>query len=253
MRSAPQLFHARVSHLRLRPARHRFWYPLFFVRLPLRTLERANCALFSVDRPNLFSFYQRDHGPRDGSALLAWIEARLRERGLAHDGEIVLQAFPRVFGRVFNPVSFWFCHDGGGRLVAVLAEVNNTFGDHHAYLLHNDDGSPLRDGQLLYARKCLHVSPFNRIEGRYRFRFLLERARPRIRIGYDDARGPLLLAALAARPAGWGSRALLGALLRMPLPGGGVLLRIYWQALKLWAKRVPFLGAHPHHPDPGSQ
>lgn len=248
MRAAPQLFHARVSHVRLRPARHRFAYPLFFVRLPLRALERANCALFSVDRANLFSFHQRDHGPRDGSALLPWIEARLRERGLAHDGEIVLQTFPRVLGCVFNPVSFWFCHDRAGRLVAVLAEVNNTFGGRHAYLLHNPDGSPLRDGQELGAGKCFHVSPFNRIEGHYRFRFQLERARPRIRIDYDDGHGPLLLTALSAAPAGWGSRALLGALPRMPLPGGGVLLRIYWQALKLWAKRVPFLGAHPHHP-----
>lgn len=250
MRAVPRLFHAQVSHLRLRPARHRFAYPLFFVRLPLRALERANCALFSVDRPNLLSFHQRDHGPRDGSALLPWIEERLRERGLAHDGEVVLQAFPRVLGRVFNPVSFWFCHDRAGRLIAVLAEVNNTFGGRHAYLLHNGDRSPLRDGQELCADKAFHVSPFNRIEGSYRFRFHLERARERIRIDYDDARGPLLLTALSGTSARWSAFALLRALLRMPLPGGGVLLRIYWQALKLWTKRVPFHGAHGHPPEP---
>jgi DUF1365 family protein len=52
----------------------------------------------------------------------------LREHGLPDDGEIVLQTFPRVFGYVFNPVSFWFCHDRSGALIAVLAEVNNTFG-----------------------------------------------------------------------------------------------------------------------------
>lgn len=249
MRATPELFHGQVSHLRLRPARNRFSYPLFFVRLPLRALGRANCALFSVDRANLLSFHQRDHGPRDGSALLPWIEARLRERGLAHDGEIVLQAFPRVLGVVFNPVSFWFCHDRAGRLVAVLAEVNNTFGGRHAYLLHNPDGSALRDGQELCADKAFHVSPFNLVEGRYRFRFHLERARQRIRIDYDDPHGPLLLTALCGASCGWSARTLLGALLRMPLLGGGVLLRIHWQALKLWAKRVPFHGPHGHPPE----
>ena len=81
------------------------------------------CAFFSVDRSNLLSFRTEDHGARDGSPLLPWIQGQLRQRGLPDDGEITLQCFPRVLGYVFNPVSFWFCHDREGQLRAVLAEV----------------------------------------------------------------------------------------------------------------------------------
>lgn len=245
MEIRPQLFLGHVMHRRLRPVINAFVYPVFFIRLPLRDLASGNCAVFSVNRSNLLSFRQRDHGPRDGSPLLPWVESLLRERGLPCDGEILLQTFPRVCGYVFNPVSFWFCHDRSGALIAVLAEVNNTFGGHHSYLLHNMDGAPLRDGQILHAEKVFHVSPFNDIEGGYRFRFRLARPVQSACIDYDDAEGELLLTAISGKAQAWTSGALLGALLRMPLLTAGVIFRIHWQALKLWVKGVPFRGAHP--------
>lgn len=241
----PQLFLGHVMHRRLRPAINAFVYPVFFIRLPVRDLASGNCFVFSVDRNNLLSFHQRDHGPRDGSPLLPWVENLLRQRGLPCDGEIVLQAFPRVCSYVFNPVSFWFCHDRTGALIAVLAEVNNTFGGRHSYLLHNADAAPLRDGQTLHAEKVFHVSPFNDIEGAYRFRFRLERATQSAHIDYDDAEGELLLTAISGKARAWTTRALLAALLRMPFLTAGVMFRIHWQALKLWLKGVPFRGAHP--------
>ena len=147
----PQLFLGQVMHRRLRPAVNAFVYPVFYVHLPLRNLAAANCGIFSLERANLLSFYQRDHGPRDGSPLLPWVQQLLREHGLPDDGEITLQTFPRVCGIVFNPVSFWFCRNRAGALIAVLAEVSNTFGGRHNYLLHNADGAPLRDAQELRA------------------------------------------------------------------------------------------------------
>jgi len=245
MLGKPRLLIGQVMHRRLRPAVNGFVYPVFYVQLPLRRLTDATCAIFSIDRGNLLSFHQKDHGPRDGTPLLAWIEALLRARGLPHDGEIVLQAFPRVFGYVFNPVSFWFCHDGEGNLFAVLAEVNNTFGGRHHYLLHNPDGSPLREGQELRADKAFHVSPFCDVEGAYRFRFHLDRPSPLVRLAYDDGDGELLLTSISGTPRGWSVGALLGAFLRMPLLTPGVLARIHWQALRLWLKGVPFRGARP--------
>lgn len=179
---------------------------------------------------------------------MPWITARLRERGLPDDGEIILQTFPRLFGYVFNPVSFWYCHDRAGALIAVLAEVNNTFGGTHAYLLHNPGGAPLRDGQELRADKEFHVSPFNEIVGGYRFRFHLDRPAQLARIDYDDADGELLRTAISGKPRRWGTGALLSAVLRMPLMTAGVMLRIHWQALKLWLKGVPFRGAHVPQP-----
>jgi len=242
MATSPQLVLGQVMHRRLRPAGNHFVYPVFYVQLPLRRLAEAQCALFSLDRWNLLSFHRRDHGPRDGSPLLPWIESILRRHGLPADGEILLQAFPRVLGYVFNPVSFWFCHDRSGNLIAVLAEVNNTFGGTHSYLLHAG-GQVLHDNSRLQATKLFHVSPFCTVEGRYRFRFRQSSALRHARIDYDDPQGPLLLTSISGRPRGWGNRPLLGAFLRMPLLTSGVITRIHWQALKLWIKQVPFHGA----------
>lgn len=247
MNPRPQLFLGHVMHRRLRPVVNAFVYPVFYVQLPVRDLAAGNCGIFGVDRSNLLSFRSRDHGARDGSPLLPWIQALLREHGLADDGEIMLQTFPRVCGLLFNPVSFWFCHNRAGELIAVLAEVNNTFGGHHNYLLHRA-GAALRDGEELRADKLFHVSPFNEIEGGYRFRFHLARPIPLARIDYDDADGELLLTAISGKAQAWTARALLGAFLRMPLLTAGVVFRIHWQALKLWLKGVPFRGAHVSQP-----
>jgi len=246
--NGPHLFLGHVMHRRLRPAVNAFVYPVFYIQLPVRDLTSANCPIFSVDRANLLSFRQKDHGPRDGSPLLPWIQAQLRQRGLPDDGEITLQCFPRVFGYVFNPVSFWLCRNREGALIAVLAEVNNTFGGCHSYLLHNPDGAPLVDGQELRAEKEFHVSPFNEIEGGYRFRFHLDRPVPLARIDYDDADGALLLTSISGKGRDWSSAALLAAFLKMPFLTAGVMFRIHWQAMKLWLKGVPFRGAHVPHP-----
>jgi DUF1365 family protein len=249
MKHSPQLFLGHVMHRRLRPAVNAFVYPVFYVQLPVRDLAAANCGMFAVDRPHLLSFRSVDHGPRDGRPLLPWIESLLRQRDLPADGEIVLQTFPRVCGFVFNPVSFWYCHDRSARLIAVLAEVNNTFGGTHSYLLHRD-GQALRDGEEIRADKVFHVSPFNDLEGGYRFRFQLERTVQLARIDYDDADGELLLTSISGKARGWSSAALLGAFLRMPFLTLGVIARIHWQALKLWLKGVPFRGAHPSPQQP---
>jgi DUF1365 family protein len=250
MAARPRLLIGQVMHRRLRPVGNAFTYPVFYVQLPVAGLAAARCAIFSVDRSNILSFQQKDHGPRDGSPLLPWIQSRLRERGLPADGEITLQCFPRMFGYVFNPVSFWFCRDRAGELITVLAEVSNTFGGHHSYLLHNPDGAPLRDGQLLHADKAFHVSPFCEIEGGYRFRFHLQGNCQIVRIDYDDAEGELLRTSISGKPLAWSARALLGAFLRMPLLTAGVMARIHWQALMLWQKGVPFYGNKTDHPLP---
>lgn len=244
----PALLLGKVMHRRERPAKNAFVYPVFYVQLPLRQLHQAESLLFGVDRPALLSLCSQDHGPRDGSPLLPWIEGLLQARGLPHDGEIVLQCFPRLLGYVFNPVSFWYCHDRHGALIAVLAEVNNTFGGTHSYLLHHPDGRPLAEGEEMRASKAFHVSPFCEVEGGYRFRFYRQRPADLVRLAYDDRQGEVLLTTLSGKRHGWGNRALLKAFITMPLMTFGVILRIHWQALKLWLKGVPFHGAHPTSP-----
>lgn len=227
-----------VRHTRLRPWANAFAYPTYFLLLPMRALRRAPDAALPRNRFGLVSFHDADHG--DGGAdALDWVEGLLRTEGLADrvDGEIWLQTYPRVLGYVFKPVSFWYCHRADGRLVAVVAEVNNTFGERHCYLL---DGPGVAFGRELLARKVFHVSPFCAVEGRYRFRFMRADDRVVARIEYDDDDGPLLLTSVSGTTAPVSAGALRAAFLKVPLLTLGVVARIHWQALRLWLRRVPF-------------
>ena len=147
---------------------------------------------------------------------------------------------------MFNPVSFWYCHDAAGQLRAVLAEVNNTFGQHHRYLLCAADGSAIGAHTVLSCRKQLHVSPFCRVEGGYQFRFAETATTALARIDYHDDDGLLLHTAIGGRLQPFDAAHLRRALLRQPLLALQVIGRIHWQALRLWFKGVPFFGRTAH-------
>jgi uncharacterized protein len=241
MTRAPQILFGRVFHCRRRPVRHAFAYPVFFLRMPLSSLAAAGRGVFSVDRWNIFSLMSKDHGPRDGSALEPWVRALLGREGVSNaDGEIVLQAFPRVLGYVFNPISIFYCHDREGALRAVLCEVSNTFGESHNYLLSHADGRPIGPGDWMRSRKVFHVSPFCEVEGHYRFRFRGDAFRQFAQIDYHDAEGKLLVTAVEGEGEPVSARSLARAFFGYPLMTAGVIARIHWQALRLWVKRVPW-------------
>jgi DUF1365 family protein len=216
---------------------HQFAYPRFCLLLPLRHLAAQPRWPVAHNRAGWLSFHDRDHGD-GGPDALAWLQGLLQQQGVHDaDGEVWLQTYPRVAGFVFKPVSFWYCHRADGSLRAVLAEVNNTFGERHAYLL---DGPGLRWGATLTARKVMHVSPFCRVQGEYHFRFHRTAQRLVARVELHDAAGTLLVTSLGGHLQPLTPGSARQALLQAPLQAMGVMGRIHWQALRLWAKRVPF-------------
>ncbi|MEX8498225.1 DUF1365 domain-containing protein [Leptothrix ochracea] len=220
-----------IRHTRLRPAKHAFAYAGWFLLLPMRSLSLAQRAALP--------FKERDHGV-GGPDALAWVEHLLAQEGVADaDGEIWLQTFPHLFGYAFKPVSFWFAHRQDGSLAAIVAEVNNTFGERHCYVLHPPDQRNLRWGQTLSADKVFAVSPFCRTAGQYRFRFLRTPSHMVARIDLMDEDGALLQTSLSGALEPLTRRSLRARFWRQPGFALGVTLRIHWQALRLWLKRVP--------------
>ncbi|WP_026224645.1 DUF1365 domain-containing protein [Methyloversatilis thermotolerans] len=237
-----------VMHARSAPVRTRFAYRLFFLRIRLEHLGSMPVPMLAVNRWAPMSFHYRDHGARDGSHPLPWIRGVLQREGLAcADGDVVLQTLPRLFGYVFNPVSFWFCHDRAGALRAVLCEVSNTFGERHNYLVAHPDGRPIAPGEWMETRKVFHVSPFFPVSGRYRFRFQQRGAFHAVAIDYHDGEQAGLVTRLSGRARPLTRRSAVAALLAHPLMTLAVIARIHVQAFHLWRARVPFF-RKPHPP-----
>ena len=251
----PLIGFGQVRHSRLRPRHHAFAYPAYFLMLPLRSLHRQapQPGQWDINCGGVVSFFETDHGdgraPEQGGAI-AWLDELLRREGI-HDatGEAWLQTFPRVLGYTFKPVSFWYCHraadDRQGCLRAIVVEVNNTFGERHCYVLD----AP-RYGVEQRADKVFHVSPFNPVQGHYRFRFMRseqgeqgEQARAVARVDfYDDivADAAVLQTSISGTLQPITTAALRRAVWRYPAMTLGVVLRIHTQALRLWFKKVPF-------------
>ena len=238
-----------VRHTRLRPARNRFVYPTYFLMLPMRRLATHPAPALRRNRFGLISFHDRDHGD-GGEDALAWVDTLLRCEGIHDaDGEVWLHCYPRVLGLTFKPVSFWYCHRADASLAAIVVEVNNTFGERHCYLLTGAAEGGLDYGRELRATKVFHVSPFCRVDGGYRFRFMRTDwpqarttgpGRTVARIDHDDAEGVLLQTSVSGELAPLTPARVRAAFFGMPLMTTGVVVRIHWQALRLWLKHVPF-------------
>jgi uncharacterized protein len=233
-----------VRHTRHRPAHHAFAYPTAFLMLPMRSVQAGVCHTdLAINRSAWFAFHDADHGdgrPAETGGALAWLDALLHKEGI-HDatGEVWLQAFPRVLGHAFKPVSFWYAHRADGSLAAIVAEVNNTFGERHCYLLPEP-----QYGQTMLAHKVFHVSPFCDVQGEYRFRFMRTQhnGQDRIvaRVDHGDADGPLIDTSWSGVLEPATAAALRRVMWRFPLLTFGVVARIHWHALLLWLKKVPF-------------
>lgn len=240
-----RLFHGQLVHRRRLPVEHQFRYPATTFLLDLDELPALDrLRLFGVNRRALFAFRDEDHVDGRPGSTRDKIAAFLRANGVEiPGGSIRLLTQCRLFGYVFNPVSFYYAHDDAGQLRAIVAEVNNTFGERLLYVL--DDRSraadPEHPGSRRYrARKRLHVSPFVSMDAAYEFSFGAVGERLSVHIAESEHGVHFFDAHLGGTSAPLDDRALLRLALRSPLLTVKVTAAIHWQALRLWRKGVPF-------------
>lgn len=235
----PKIIFGKVMHSRLFPKTNRFLYRIFYMSLPLSKLNQLPIA---YNTPAAMSFYDADHGACDGSSLELWARGILAQFDITEaDGEIVLVCMPRVFGYVFNPVSFWLCLDKQGRLRAVLSEVNNTFGERHTYICAHPDKSPIEPTDSLIAEKVFHVSPLLKREGHYEFSFDFTDQQFKAWIDYfDGEQKKQLITWVAGNSKTMTKTTLRKAFWLYPLVTFKAMTLIHWQALKLLSRGFTF-------------
>jgi len=230
-----------VVHRRLRPVIHSFRYQVCGLLVDLDEVAELDhrLALFSFNRPNVFGFCERDHGPRDGSSLRTWIDQHLYRTGIdLSGGSVQVLCFPRVFGYVFNPLAIWFCYHGDGRLAALLLQVSNLAHQTHSYLLSVAPGGA---GPWITASfaKEFYVSGFVGMDARYECRVLEPGDRMDVAIREFERCDPTLIATWSGRRIPLTDMSLLYALSRFPLMTFKISAAIYWQALRLIRKGAP--------------
>ena len=244
---AAALYRVRVMHRRLVAPRYRFVYRLFYLLVDLERLPElsSRLRLFSLNRFNLVSLREADHGDRGVTPLRDWIGRLLEGRGIRLDGgRVRLLTLPRVLGFAFNPISLFYCEHADGTLRAVVAEVRNTFGERHCYVL-SAGGAPMAAEHAEDKDKRFHVSPFLDVAGRYRFRLGAPREGVRVHIRELDGESPVLDASLAGERVALTDAALLAAVARMPWVTLKVVVAIHWEALKIWLRGARFFSKPP--------
>lgn len=243
------LYAGHVMHHRMYPVKHRFIYRVFSCCLDLDELPQLNrLKLFSVNRFNLFSFHEKDHGLSDGQ-LAQQIRDLLTARGYQRaTHRIKLLCYPRILGYAFNPLSVYFCYAADGQLAVILYEVSNTFGSRHTYLLEADPQADIiRHG----CHKQMYVSPFMPMATAYHFRIKppaeqiavcirqTERlSEPETGESHSSTATPILHATFSGQHTTLNDRTLIKMFLKYPLMTLKVIGGIHWEALKLWRKKL---------------
>ena len=250
MSEAAILYSLHVMHRRHVAPLYRFVYKIFSVLFDIDQLDALHQRhrLFSHNHFNVLSFHDADHGRGQVGGLRRWAEEICATQGIAlAGGRIRLLAQPRMFGWAFNPVSFWYCEHADGTLRAVIAEVRNTFGEKHSYLLSSASqhegasaGLPLPYAVVLEKEKCFHVSPLFDLVGRYHFKFGEPGDKLVVQLNETREGISLIDTAMAGQAKPFSDAEILRQVVRMPVQALKVLIGIHWQALKIWSRGARF-------------
>ena len=250
---AAGIYVGKVMHGRLKPFGHRFIYRVFSLFLDVDRLDEtaSGLRLFTHNGWNLFSFHDKDHGPRDGSPLRPHIDRLWEKAGCERPAEVFLLTFPRILGYVFNPLSVYFCYDRERALTGLVYEVRNTFGGMHSYVMpvRPADGDALKIGHD--QGKRFYVSPFIDMPMTYRFRLSPPGEKLHLRIHEEDADGPIFSAIQSGVWRPLEDLTLLRLFFTHPLMTFKVIAGIHVEALRLVLKGAKYHG-HSSVPDPGT-
>ena len=232
------IYNGTVIHKRFKPKEHYFKYKVFSLLINLSELDELvkNISFFSLNKFNIISFYERDHGARDGSSIAEWVKQNLKANNvITKNIKIKLLCYPRILGYVFNPLSIFFVYNKDERLISILYEVKNTFGEQHTYVFRVDNENNLIQNNC---SKKFHVSPFIQMDCNYFFKILKPGERLSIIIDQYDPTGKILFASQDGKKANLTGKELIKSYLKHPLMTFKIISAIHFEAFKLWIKGI---------------
>ena len=241
MIKSSSIYDGQVIHKRFRPKKHFFRYKVFSFLIDLSELYQLEkeLTLFSYNKFNVLSFYDIDHGPRDGSSLIDWVKENMTKNNINTDGiTIILLCYPRIWGYVFNPLSVFFVYDKNSNLVSILYEVKNTFNEQHTYIFKLQKTEKLIEHSC---RKKFHVSPFIEMNCTYYFKIAKPGEKISVYIDQYDNENKLLVALQEGIKVILNNKNLIKVFFSHPMMSFKIILAIHFEAFKLWIKRVKFV------------
>jgi len=235
------IYNGTVIHKRFKPKIHYFKYKVFSLLLDLSELEHLSKKIkfFSHNKFNLISFYEKDHGNRDGSSLVSWVKKNLEDNNINSEKvRIKLLCYPRILGYVFNPLSVFYIYSENEKLISILYEVKNTFGEQHTYIFK------VENDQNLYQHNCskkFHVSPFIEMNCKYFFRLLKPGEKISVIIDQYQTDEKILYASQDGQRVDFNTKELIKSYLKHPLMTFKIISAIHFEAFKLWIKGIKFI------------
>ena len=234
------IYNGTVIHKRFKPKLHFFKYKVFSLLIDLTELNilDKNISFFSYNKFNLISFFDKDHGERDGTSLVEWVRKNLKDNKIEYENiKIKLLCYPRILGYVFNPLSIFFIYNNKEELISILYEVKNTFGEQHTYIFKIENENLLQHN----CEKRFHVSPFIEMNCNYFFRLLKPGNKISVIIDQYDSEDKILYASQDGIRSDFNTKYLIKSYLKHPIMTFKIILAIHYEAFRLWAKGIKFI------------
>ena len=228
------IYNGEVTHKRFKPVKHFLKYKTFSLLIDLDEIIQldSKISIFSHNRFNIFSFYDEDHGERDGSNLKKWVLVNIKKFNIQGKiNKIKILCYPRIFGYVFNPLSIFYCYEDD-KLKAIFYEVKNTFNEQHTYIFKIKNNEEI----IQKCKKKFYVSPFMDMETYYNFKLLNPNNKLSVFIKQTDSVGTILTATQTGEKKEFSFKQLVKNFFKYPLMTKKIIISIHYEAFLLWKK-----------------